>query len=285
VSSGDWLRPDWLVNAMRAWTPSAMVPPAMAQAMRPVAELFGFAPAILGKELIEAAASHLVGQSVTISIGDEEVTLVPTRLQLERAPIGLMIGQLGDVELEADDVVIGGVHIAHLRLDARNLHVQPGVKEATVVAAPVVARAVLDQGLVAEAVSSRTRRVEVDLEGTGRARAYIAGRRGWGYVDVVPRISGRTLELAPADAKVRRWSLTSVARRLPKLRFGLSGAHSTAYITGVAVEDGRVVVDGVYPEWRLQVTPQQLDDLLRRINRYDGGVLRVPHAEPQDSDD
>jgi hypothetical protein len=277
-SGGDWLRPNWLVDAVRSWTPSARVPPSLAEAMRPAAELFGFAPATVGKELIDAAASRLVGRSITINAGDTDVELVLRLLQLERPPIGLMIGQLGDVALEAEDVGFSGVRVGRLRLDVRNLHVQPGLQSASVVAAPIRVRAELDHDVISDAVSRWNARVIVELHDGGVARAFLAGRRDWGHVDVVPRVDGRTLFLEPQNVTVRTWKLASLIRRLPPLRIGLPNAIAAAHIKNVDVEDGRVVLDGVYEEWRWELSPKQLDELRRQVLRFDGGVLQIPRA-------
>jgi hypothetical protein len=280
MSSGDWLRPDRLADAVRAWTPGGLLPPSMTQAMRPIVELFGFAPATLAQDLIESAASRLVGRPLTLQSGATEIALVLRRLQLERAPLGLAIGQLGDVGIEADDVVVGDVRIAHLRLGVRNVHVQPGVTTATIVAAPIQVRAILDQEVVATAVARRTPHVEVELCTADRARARLRAHPEWGSVDLTPRIDGRTLVLDPARATLRRWDLTALARRLPAIRFALPDAIAAARVTAVHVEDGQLVIDGTYEEWRAEVGPTELDDLRRRVKLYDHGPLRVPSPGP-----
>jgi hypothetical protein len=276
-SGGDWRRPDWL-DAMRAWTPGALMPPSLRQAMRPVADLFGFAPYLLGKELIDQAASRLVDRPLTIRTGDTDISLVLRVLQFEQPPIGLMIGQLGNVVLEAEDVTIAGFHISHLRLDVRNLHVQTRVPTPAVVAAPIKVRAVIDQRVIAEVVATRTDRVWIDLRADGVARASLAGRRGWGHVDLVPRMDGRTLVLDPSNVAVRRRESASVARRLPPLRVALSSSFPEAHVTDVAIESGCVVVSGVYEEWRRPMAPMQFEDLLGQIKQFDGGALRIPTA-------
>ena len=273
MASGDWLRPDWLTETLRAWGPS--VSQSMTQAMRPIVDLFGFAPASVAEELILAAASQLVGEPLTLQVGDTEIALVLRRLQPDPQPMGLMIGQLGNVEIDADDVVVGDVRIAHLHLVVRNLHIQPGVGTATFVAAPVGVRAILDQEVVATAVARRTPYVEVELD-DHCARARLRGRRDWGHVDLTPRIEGRTLVLEPTEATLRRWDVTSVARRLPALRLALPQAVSTAHLTDVGIEDGHLVVSGTCEEWRTEVGPAELDDLRRRLGAYKGGTLRVP---------
>jgi hypothetical protein len=105
----------------------------------------------------------------------------------------------------------------------------------------------------------------------------LAGRREWGHVDVVPRIDGRTLLLEPTQVVVRRWDrLSPLARRLPSLRLPLADIPDGMHLTGVTVEDGRLAIDGVHEEWRVELTPQQLEQLVRRIRRFDGGLLTIP---------
>jgi hypothetical protein len=275
MSGGDWLRPDWFRSAMRAWTPAAMVPAPVAAAMRQVVEQFGLAPAMVGKQLIDSAASRLVGREATIHAGDTEVTLVLRRLRLVRPPVGLMIGQVGDVEIEAEDVATGALRVRGLHLDVRNLHVQPGAT-ATVVAAPIRVRAVIDGAVLLEALAERTRRVEIELGADGTARAYLAGRRTWGHVELVPHFERGALVLAPTRIVLRdRDVLSSLARRVPPLRLVMPELAAGLHIVGVAVEDGGLVVDAVYEEWRREVTPEDVEQLLRRIERFDGGVLDV----------
>lgn len=275
MSGGDWLRPDWFLDAVRAWTPEAVVPSSFAQLVQQAADLFGFAPAVIARELIDAATSRLVGRRATLRAGDRDVGLVLRSLRMSRPPVGLMVGQLGDVELEAEDVQVGDLRLDHLRLQVRNVHVQPG-PPVTIVGAPITGRAAIGPEVVRSALATRTDRVEIELV-AGAARAYLVGRRDWGHVDVVPRIDGRTLVLEPAEVVVRRWDrLSPLARRLPPLRLALPELPDTLHLTGVTVEDGRLIVDGVYEEWRAQLAPQQLEELVRRIRRFEGGSLTIP---------
>ena len=59
-------------------------------------------------------------------------------------------------------------------------------------------------------------------------------------------------------------------RRLPALRFALPTGLEAAHITGVGVQDGQLIVAGVYEEWRSTFTAKEFDGLRRRIDRYDG---------------
>ena len=255
-----------------------MIPAPFTQAVRQVVELFGFAPAVVVKEVIEAATSRLLDRPLRLRIGDNEIELVLRVLRMARPPVGLMIAQLGDVEIEADDLRISGQRVTHLRVDVRNLHIQPGITS-TVVAAPVHFSARIDEQAVGDAVATRTARVEIELLGDGAARARLPGRRAWGHVDLVPVIDGRTLVLEPREVVVRGWNrLSPLARRLPKLRFHLPALADGAHITAIDVDRGHVLVEGVFEEWREELTAGQLDQLVRRIQRFDGGLLDIPRA-------
>ena len=276
--SSDWLRPDWLRDAMRTWTPTAIVPAPFTQAVRQVVDLFGFAPANVAKDVIDAATARLLGREMTLRIGETEVELVLRMLRMVRPPIGLMIAQLGDVEIEADDVRVSGQRINHVRVEARNLHIQPGLTS-TVVAAPVHVTATVDQRALSDALATRTDRVDVELLGGGAARATLPGRREWGHVDVVPRIDGHTLLLEPREVVVRGWNrLSPLVRRLPRLRFRLPDVATGAHLVAVEVEEGRLLLRGLVEEWRAELSPVQLDQLVRRIQRFEGGLLDIPRA-------
>jgi hypothetical protein len=273
--SGDWLRPEWWRDAMRVWTPSADLSSPFAAAMRQVVDQFGLAPAMVGKQLIEAAASRLVGRELTIQAGGSAATFVLSLLRFVRPPVGLMIGQVGDVEIEAEDVTTSAVRLTHLRLEVCNVHVQPG-PTATVVAAPIRIRAVVDQRTLADALARRTNRVEIELRASGTARVYLAGHRGLGHVDVRPGVERRALLLAPTGIVLGQWDgLSRLVRRLPPLRLPLPELPSGVHVSGVTVEGDHLVVFAVYEEWRREVTPEDLDRLMRRIERFDGGVLDI----------
>src|SRR5207253_2808119 len=139
----------------------------------------------------------------------------------------------------ADDVATPSLRIAHLHLDVRNVHVQPGATP-TLVAAPVRARAVIDAATVTDALAQRTSRVELDLL-DGGARAYLAGRRSLGYVDLVARVDRGALVLAPRRIVVGSSDrLTALARRLPGMRMPVPPLPAGVHVTGVTVEDGRL---------------------------------------------
>lgn len=276
MSGGDWFRPDWWSDAMRSWTPAMPAP--LTDAMRQVVELFGFAPAVVAKEVVDAATSRLVGRHLDLRFGEAEVGLELRSLRLARPPVGLALGQLGEVVVEADDVVWPGGRLAALRLAACNVHVQPGPPP-TLVAAPVRVAATLDQVALDQVVAERTELASVTLSGDGAVRASLAARPGWGHVDLVARVEGPALVLQPDAVVVRGWNrLSAVARRLPPIRIHLPEVLAGAHVTGVEVQEGRLVVHAVLEEWREPVSASQLEQVVRRIQRFTGPLLDIPQA-------
>ncbi|HLM29961.1 MAG TPA: hypothetical protein VK360_08565 [Acidimicrobiales bacterium] len=277
MGSSDWLGPDWVRDAMRAWTPTA-VPAPFTEAFRQVVDLFGFAPAMVAKDVIEGASARLVGRALTLRYGGTEVDLVLRVLRMARPPVGLMIGQLGDVEIEAEDVRWAGGHVARLRVDARNIHIQPGPPP-TLVVAPIRLAATLDESTVDDMVSQRVRWAEVRLTSDGAAQVSLVGRRRWGHVDFVPQVQGDSVALEPRQVVIGGRSRASgLAQRLPHLRFRLPDAVGGHRLSDIRIEDGRVAVRAVVDEWRQAFSPEQLEQVVRRIQRFRGPLLDIPRG-------
>jgi hypothetical protein len=271
VVGGDWFGSEWLRDATKAWS-SPLVPEALRQMVD------GVAPAALAQRAVEVAGDRLAGRELELRFGDSRVHLVPTSIGLARASLGVVIGQLGDLELEARDVRWEGGRAATLRIEAGNVHIQPGTV-ATLVAAPIRATARFDQATVEEVVARRTTWVAVELTADGTLRASLARWRRWGRVDLVPEVEGRFLVLRPVAAEVGgRRRAVPAGRRLPGLRVELPESLVAGHVEEVGVEDGHLVVRAVLDEWREPLAPGQLDQLVRRIETLSGAVLDVPRA-------
>ncbi|MGH2685969.1 MAG: hypothetical protein ACRDJP_10945, partial [Actinomycetota bacterium] len=110
-------------------------------------------------------------------------------------------------------------------------------------------------------------------------RAALPGRREWGHVDLVPVVDGRTVVLEPRELVVRGWSrLSPLARRLPRLRLRLPALAEGAHVTSIDVGEGHLLVEAVVEEWREELSPGQLEQVVRRIQRFEGGLLDLPRA-------
>ena len=275
MASGDRPRPDWLAETLRAWTPSSLVPPSVGDAMRPVAELFGFAPAALLRGLVDTATTDLVGKRLAADVGGTEVSGVLRGVRPERAPLGLAVGQLGTASIDVDDLDSGDLRVAHLRLDLRNLHVQPGIGTSTVVAAPISWRATLDQRQVRAVLAGRSPQLEVELGPSGLVRVWLRGRRDWGHVDARPHLHGRAVRFEPTAATLGRWDVTALGRRIPRPRVDLPAMPPWAHLASVEVADGQLIVEGTVEEWRFDVGPGEIEALHRRALAHRRGPFRL----------
>jgi len=263
---------------MRSWTPPAVSGP-VGDAVRQVMDPFGFAPGTVAKNLAEAIASRLLGRDLEIRFGAAQIELVLRSLRMTPSPLGIVIGQLGDVEVEVDDVRSGDLRLAHVRITARNMHIQPGPPP-VLVAAPVWIEATVDQSAVDGVVARRSARAEVELTGEGTAKAGLLGRRRWGHVDLVPKVEGHTLALDPTSVTLRGRRLTGLARMLPRFRIPLPEQLAKHHVSEVNVADGTVVVRALLEEWREPLTAGQLDQIAARIRRFTGRVLDLPRTAP-----
>jgi hypothetical protein len=62
------------------------------------------------------------------------------------------------------------------------------------------------------------------------------------------------------------------------VRFGLPEALSGRRLTDIEIEDGTVVVRAVVDEWREPFSPGQLEQVVRRIQRFRGPLLDIPRG-------
>jgi hypothetical protein len=277
MSGGEWPGRDWLRETVGDWALPLPAPP-FSQAVRQVVDLFGFAPATVAREVVEKTGSRLIGRMLDLRFGPTEVRLVLTAFRLLKPPVGILVGQLGDVLVDARDVRWHGAEVARLRIVARNVHIQPG-PTTILVTAPVRFEAWLDQQTVDGIVARTTGRVVVELTDEGTARARLPQRPGWGHVDLVPAVEGRTLVLRPsavafgAADRARR-----LVKMLPPLRFTLPEGLEGSHLSKVEVSEGHLVVHGLVDEWREPLTPGQLNQLVRRIERFAGTVLQIPRS-------
>lgn len=279
MSGGEEPRPDRVREAVRGLTLPLPAPP-IGHAVRQLVDLFGFAPATVAKQIIEMAGSRLIGRMLDLRFGPSQAQLILTTLRLVRPPVGLLVGQLGDVEIEARHVRWPGGELARLRMEACNVHTQPGATTSLVVA-PLRFQAWMSQSVVDGIIAGSTERVVVELTGDGVARARLPQHPHWGHVDLVPILEGRTLELRPRAVAVGRVDgAKRLVARLPPLRVVLPDGPAGSHLSHVEVRDRHLVVHGIVEEWREPLTPGQLDQAIRRIERFAGTVLQVPRSTP-----
>ena len=225
------------------------------------------------ESLLRAAGRRLAGRHLTVPGTGGALRLRLTALRLDPEPVGLTIGQIGEVTVEATEVFWRDMAFRRAVLVARNVHVRPQPVP-TAVAAPVTLDVVVDPAVVRErlAASHPQLRLEVHRDAP-QGRAHWARHPEWGWVGLRPEVTSAALLLRPTTASVRGRSralpgwLPPVRIRLPKLPRGLR-------LRDVEVQadpDGAaIVLHLATDEWREAVPPRRLTALLTRLQRFEG---------------
>ena len=209
----------------RSWTPPPSIVGPLTAGVTRMADLLGFSPGTLLQELVDSIANHLVGREVQISFGDASVRLTVTHAHVTPAPAGLMLGQLGSVELEARDVQWADRRVDDLSIEARNVHVSAGNPHA-LVAAPILFTASLTEPTIAALVADANPRLSVTLAGDPRVRQVarsrnMGSRRG--------RAADRWIDARPAGDRCRHSATASRSALADACSSGPPSAATTAW--------------------------------------------------------
>ena len=210
----------------RSWTPPQSIVGPLTAGVTRMADLLGFSPGTLLQELVDSIANHLVGREVQISFGDASVRLTVTHAHVTPAPAGLMLGQLGSVELEARDVQWADRRVDDLSIEARNVHVSAGNPHA-LVAAPILFTASLTEPTIAALVADANPRLSVTLAGDRGASVRLRGhetsgsRRG--------RAADRWIDARPAGDRCRHSATASRSALADARSSGPPSAATTAW--------------------------------------------------------
>ena len=132
----------WWVDPTGGLVPPGLMPSGLPSL--PVAAL---------ESLLRAAGRRLAGRRLTVPGTGGALHLRLTALRLDPEPLGLAVGQLGDVTVEATDVVWRDITFRSAVLVARNVHVRPQPVP-TAVAAPVTLDLALDPVAVCERLAA-----------------------------------------------------------------------------------------------------------------------------------
>lgn len=280
MSWSDWTSGDWLGKWMPAWTPPpTRLPEAIAESVSRLADVFGFSPAAFLHNLVSVASSSLAGRRLETVIGGEKVLLVLDRMRVEPPHYGPLVGQYGEVQVDVHDLRWRDRRIDRITVRAENVHLEPGVPT-TLVAAPVMVSATLDQPEIAALLAEAQPRVDIGLV-DGVATARLLGREGWGHVEIVPSLWGESVRLQPLSVVVRGHRFRTIARLLPRIDMRLPPAPLGGRFTAVAIEGDRLRLDAVVDQWREPLQPSQLQDLDRRIRRPGAGTFRLDRTPPE----
>jgi len=272
----DWLDGTVLRdNLSRFRASAAPLAESVAAGLAAMADVFGFSPGSVLREVLGAIASKLVGRDLEVRVGDVSVSFVLREFRADPRPLGPPIGQLGDIAIDADDVRWEENHVDEIHVVARNVHIQPSSVN-VLVAAPVDIEVVLGQPAVDEILRRRAPRTTIAL-GSATGMAALAGRPGLGSVEVTPSIDGGTVTLHATGLRLGRSPTlrTRLLERVPGLHLPLP-LPAGMRIAEITIRDGRLVARGTLREWREPVTAAQLDDVVRRIRTLRQRTLELP---------
>jgi hypothetical protein len=243
--------------------PAGLMPPGLTPPGLPAL------PVAALESLLRAAGRRLAGRRLTVPGTGGALRLRLTALRLDPEPLGMAIGQLGEVTVEATDVVWRDITFRTAVLVARNVHVRPQPVP-TAVAAPVTLELTLDPVAVCERLAATHPELRLSVHPDApHARAHWARRPEWGWVGLKPEITTSALLLRPTAVSLRGrgrglpgW-LPTVRIRLPQLPRGLR-------LRDVEVaDDTAIVLRLATDEWREQVPPRRLTALLTRLQRFE----------------
>jgi hypothetical protein len=220
-------------------------------------------PVGLLESLLRTAGRRLAGRRITVPGSGGELDLRLESLSLDPNPVGIALGQLGDLHLAASDVRWRDLTFHRLVLACRNVHVRP-IPVPVAVAAPVT----LELAVRPEVLNRRlvTAFPWLGLEPAGAERARLSWTRhpSWAGLVVSAEVSGTALVVRPRALQVRGRTFGlpgwAPARRItpPQLPRGLRLRE----VTSGADE---IVLHLVADEWREQVPTDRLESLLRRL--------------------
>lgn len=267
---------DWFREGMAMWrdmVPNIAEP--MAAGMIEMADVFGVSPAKVFTDLVSSAKADLLGKDLQVDVGTTRVELVLDDIETATHSLGPAVGQLGTIVLTAHDVRLHGVDIAKARVQLGNVHLRPGTPM-VLVAAPVRVEVELSEKVVADLVSSSDAGVTFEIvDSKPRIRSLSRPSMGYLEVELIPAVD-RVMISAVAAAN-DRWRFEKGLRRLPSVKFDLP-AQLRGSIDEIDVAPGGLVVRGTFAELAEPVSREQIDQLLRRVQDYTGGLLRLPRV-------
>jgi hypothetical protein len=206
--------------------------------------------------IVEAARAWLVGKKRTFPFAGHDLTLVVEDISIQGVDLARVVGQYGQVRMAARDAEWNGFELERVEVQARNVHLRPGVRP-TLVAAPV-----LIEGFVAAAAASRrlaatSSLLELTLP-DGVPQIALVGVP-WARLELQPGAEGRSLLVRPRALHLGEWRLP-----FPSLAFYLPVANlpGDLLLTSVEPAPGGFVVRGTIGEWRRSLSRDDIERLL-----------------------
>lgn len=202
----------------------------------------------------------VVGRRLTVRLDDGVVTLTVTEFDSRLDPRTLSVGQLDDVRLAARDIRWNSSEFDHATAVLHNVHVRPTAPP-VLVAAPVELSLEVPAAVVDRVLQKAAPRWCATLGADGVARLRLARRPSAGHLEVDARLDGSTVWLKPRNLVVGR-SRVPLPARTPRYPLHLPELPNGLRLTGISFAPDVVSLSGILPEWRMDVPPRRLEDII-----------------------
>lgn len=236
-----------------AWTdPAALL--RAAGALTPVGAL---------ERLLRAAGRRLAGRRVTVPGTGGRLSLLLESISVDPDPVGVALGQLGDLRLVASDLRWRDLECHRAVLVCRNVHVRP-FPAPVAVAAPVTLELAVTPEVLGRTLAATHPQLGLEPAGPERVRLRWTRHPAWGSLTVSAEVSGEAVVVRPRTLQLRgrRIPLPGWA---PTRRIALPALPRGLRLREVTAGDEEIVLHLVADEWREQVPASRLDRLLKRL--------------------
>jgi len=206
--------------------------------------------------LVDAARAWLIGKKRTIRFSGQDLTLVLTDVSVGGADLARVVGQYGKVGVCACDVEWGDFQCQRVDVEARNVHLRPGVRP-TLVAAPVLCEAFVSAAFASRWLASVSSQLELIMT-EGEPQVGVVGVP-WVRLELQTGAEGRSLRVRPRALRLldRRLSLWS-----PAFFLAVPGLPDGFTLTSVEPAPGGFLVRGQFGEWQKSLSRDVLERLL-----------------------
>jgi hypothetical protein len=257
---------DYMTPASRSsrWDPLGSVDMlASLWSARPMSNAIGTSVGAGYRTLFETIRNRVLGRRVTIRLERGALRMTVTEFQAPMELRSLSVGQLGEVQVAAEDIQWNGYTLQRAHAVLHNVHLRPTAPP-VMVAAPVEVSVELTPSVVDELLTRFVPRLTGQLSVDGRATLRWAAHPAVGSVEVIPHIDGSTLWLQPRAIIVRerRWALP---RRLPPYPIRLPSLPNGLKLELTPRVDGLYVI-GTLPEWNVDVPRGRLEKWLDQLD-------------------
>jgi hypothetical protein len=232
------------------------------------------APIALLQAVVATARARLVGRPIAVHVGGFDAVMTLRDVVVAPGSLGVVVGQLDDVHLVADDVQWRGQRIERVTIACRNVHLRPGLG-LILVSAPVEITLVIADDDIDGWLADYLRHVHLWVGKDKVARAALAKHPRLGYIELDHVLDGDDILLRPR--KIIALGRRLPARWLPERRIRKPDLPPGMRVQDVRTGEGQVIVELAVDTWRYRLSPWLLTELLRRVARAQD-ELDVPVA-------